>query len=1619
MENNALTIVVVGASSGGLNPIRHLFNHVTNAKDKAFIVIQHHSPDFDSSLDHIISNESELPVLEVEHKIALSPEHIYICPPDASLCFHNGLLTTKPRKNNHPHSPIDDFLLSLNQENYTNVISVILSGTGSDGAKGSQSIKQSGGIVLGLHPQECLYPGMVETLISSNAVDHVFKLDEILTFINKHKSRSADVCDDEVYHQFLDILNNYSGVDFSLYKKGTVCRRLLKRMQSKGIHDMSAYLDDIKNDSIERRQLYNDVFVNVTSFFRDPTAFLVLENKVLAPLMQKKDFIKIWSCACATGEEAYSIAITIDYYLRRYGKSIDFKVFATDIDQMAIESASRGVYSAKAIENVPFHLRSVYFQPYGKKYKVKSFLREKMVFARHNILTDPPFSHSDMICCRNFLIYIQPDVQQSILTLFNNSLKNDGILFLGPSESVGDLDGVFQLIDTRWKIYQNKHQSFSTTPYRFKSDIVNYKTDIIQKTTASKDQMKLRSSNRPDFFTEKLLDQFAPRTIMVNDAFDILFYRGDFDGIFSWPSDLSRLNLNHVLKEHHAELIKSGIYKVISGNKNLCLENVLLDLDKKENEVVDLMIRLLPETYNGSQVLLIAFIDKTAAETEEVEYIAASNYDPESYIKDQVTFLQEELDTARTQLLEKTEDLEASNEELQSTNEELLSSNEELQSTNEEMQSVNEELFVVNNEMQNKIKEITTLNDDIDNLLRSTEIGTIFLDRELNIRKLTPAVTDIFNIRQSDVGRPLSHFTSQISEINLIPSAKKVINGAEMIQQEISTNNGGHYLMRITPFLTELKDNQGAVLTFVDVSKVKEQERKLELFEKYFSLNLDLLCIADMEGYFVHLNPKFEHVLGFTLEELKKHTIDHFVHPDDADKTVKEIERIRYGGSSVNFENRFVTKDGRIVQFLWTSTVSESDQLIYAAARDMTVVKQLQEKNDRAVASLQESEQRFRSIFNYASDHIVVVDNELKIIYLNHVRTGNIKDHIGVNITHYIQDDENKEITVNAIRKVFQSGDPSYYEIFHEYGDEKRYYNCTASPVIINSKVMAVTVIARDITPEKKNIIEREFEYQVTLKMGRAEDYEEALEILVTEIGKFIDFDYGEVWIPTQVSGELHLMPVTYTTGKKSQMYFDNSVNSFFSSGEGLPGRVYQSQQPLWVEDLSDCGWYIRKDLARQADFHTVFGVPVITDNEVIAVISFYAHQKKANNSYLLRFMRIMTSQVGEILKRKKVEQRIKTFSQSLEEKSSLLETILYTMHEGVLAVDKSDKPIVVNPAAVRELGNLMLKSPEKWGNRHGFFDPETFGKIPEYKLPMNKALKGEEVQRVELFVRHEGRKNGFYASITAKPLFDSMGQQIGGLLVFRDITDQKKAEQKLKQQTIELERNNKELQQFAYVATHDLRAPIVNTKALIDLIKKRNLVDSKLSPLFGKVDVSVNRIYDTLHDLISIATTKKDYRDELRRFDIKTIIHEVLESIEEQIREAKAEVNLSFDGETTIYSVPGSLKSITQNLLTNAIKYRKPKQKSIVNVSSYNEGDFFTIKVIDNGLGMDEHRKNDVFAMFKRLHTHSEGKGLGLYLTKMQVERLGGTIDFKSKVGEGSEFIVKLPNYYKNDDNE
>ncbi|MGB3544796.1 chemotaxis protein CheB, partial [Rubrivirga sp.] len=978
------TVVGVGASAGGLAALKEFFDHVPEDSGLAFVIVVHLSPEHESHLAELLQPSVRVPVQQVTETTELKPDHVYVIPPGRNLSAvdtHLRLTPLEERRRNR--APVDHFFRTLAATYDGHSIGVILTGTGSDGALGVREIKERNGLVVVQDPNEAEYDGMPQSAITTGVVDWVLPLADvpgaILRFARTEPSVNVPAEDEPVEADERQLLQRVlaqvrarTGRDFSRYKSATVLRRITRRMQICSVEDLDAYLKILRGTPTEVASLADDLLINVTSFFRDPEVFDRLAETVVPGLFEGRgpdQAVRVWSVGCATGEEAYSLAILLFEEAARLEEPATFQVFASDLHEHSLERARDGFYAGDIEADVSAERLRRFFRKEDGGYRIRKEIREAVVFAPHNLLSDPPFSKLDLVSCRNLLIYLQRDVQREVMDLFHYALHPDGVLVLGSSETA-DAGDLFRTVDKPLCFYRKRN--VPAPDVRLPVFPITHAVLPSRPDDGSESDGDVRRAVSFGALHEQIVERYGPPSVLVGPEDRVVHVSAQAGRYLVHPGgEITTHALKLVRPELRPEL-RTALYAARERSEPVRTDPVAVEFGG-HSETVALDVRPSPDPEHEGYVLVL--FDERPGPVEAAP-------DP-SKTDDSQARLHSDLDRTRQRLQALVEEYEtsqeemrAANEELQSANEELRSTMEELETSKEELQSMNEELQTVNQENRHKVEELAQLSGDLKNLMAATQIATLLLDRELRIVRFTPGVADLFSVRLADRGRPLADLTHRLGYDDLLADAERVLATLVPVEREVSDDGDRGYLARVLPYRSAEDRIEGVVITFVDITARRASEVALRQSEEHYRLLVEgaseyAILLLDLEGCITGWNTGAKTLFGYAEADVTGHGVDTLFTSEDRAAGQPEAERkTALEDGQTSGDRWHLRADGSRFWASGVTTVLRADGEVRGFAkvlRDNTEQKEAQD-------ALRDSEARYRSLFESISEGFSVIE---------------------------------------------------------------------------------------------------------------------------------------------------------------------------------------------------------------------------------------------------------------------------------------------------------------------------------------------------------------------------------------------------------------------------------------------------------------------------------------------------------------------------------------------------------------------------------------------------------------------------------------------------------------------
>ena len=989
-------VVGLGGSAGGVTALRDFFANVRADSGQAFVVVLHLSPDHESRLAEVLQSVAAIPVSQVTNTVRIERNHAYVVSPNQSLSITDGLLVPAAMVQTERRAPVDMFFRALADAHASRAVSVILSGTGSDGASGSKRIKEQGGLVVAQEPASAQFQDMPAAAIATGLVDLVLlpadMPSHLLDYARRHDRSVLQIQtgpgepDFAAVREILTMVRARTGHDFTSYKPGTVLRRIARRMNVKQIPTLQDYARLARDDAAEAGALMKDLLISVTNFFRDPEAFAELERLVIPHLFaadRMHDQVRVWSAGCATGEEAYSLAMLLIEAAAAAPEPPAVQVFATDIDEAAIAVAREGFYPNADVADVSEARLQRFFHRAAGGYRIQRELREVVLFANHNLIRDPPFSHLDLIACRNVLIYLNRTVQERAFATFHFALRPGGFLFLGQSESPQGTD-LFLPLDKSAHIFESRTVS-SRRPLP-----VSEPTIVPPRGAPRLAEFGLSHRLIPADLHLRLLEQYAPPSAVVTDEHNVVHLtEGAARYLVVPPGEPSR-DITRLARPELRSDLRAALHQAARERTSVDVRRVRVVIGDAE---VSVRLRIRPALQEGhppTGFFLILFEEEREPVAERPVELTSPIAVGTARLDEELARVKEQLRGTIEQYETQVEEAKASNEELQALNEELRSSAEELETSKEELQSVNEELTTVNEELKIKVEELAHTNNDFVNFMNSTDIASIFLDRQMRVKLSTPRAADIFNLLPADRGRPLSDITSRLVHDRLQDDVRSVLEHLQMVERELSTPDGLWYLMRVTPYRTVDDRIEGVILTFVDITSRRQAEERVRAGEERLRLLIDstvdyaIFTMSD-DGVIDSWNSGAQRMFGFEAPEILGQPVEILFTPEDRAADVPADERARAAALGRADDERWrLRKDGsRLYCSGITMRLGDGHRYGFAKiARDLTAKRQADDALRRAHADLEARvRDRTRELQARVADHVAAEEHVTSLLH--------------------------------------------------------------------------------------------------------------------------------------------------------------------------------------------------------------------------------------------------------------------------------------------------------------------------------------------------------------------------------------------------------------------------------------------------------------------------------------------------------------------------------------------------------------------------------------------------------------------------------------------------------------
>ncbi len=1598
-------VVGIGASAGGLDALQRLLAQLPRDFTFALVFIQHLSKNHRNLLPELLSTRHpSLVIQQITDGLKIQPGRLYLAPPGSEVRLRSGFFRTTVHPEGLLHLPIDEFLTSLAEDAGGRSLAVILSGAGTDGARGCRDVRTAGGTVIVQDPRTAEFDGMPLAAIGSGQADAVLAPEDIAselgklqdyarTITSRDEPFTAKECD-AVYRILLD----KTGSRFNHYKKSVVGRRITRRMHLNGCSTLKAYLDLVATSDAEAAHLASDLLIGVTSFFRDRVAWKALSLEAVRRIVaESTDLpIRVWTPGTATGEEAYSIAMMLLRELALAGKKRDLHVFATDVNDRALDRAREGKYPTSVTADIAPEYVQAYFTSAddGNALVVGKEVRECVVFARQDLLTDPPFSKLDLIICRNFLIYLEPEAQEKCIDLFHYALKTGGFLFLGNAETVGKKSALFKSIGHKQcRIYRKLGTKRSVrlpvaVPY------------AAERRTAASTQAPSGEPGRPvlDVIQEKLLEEYAPAAVGIDQNYEIVYHNGPTNRYLLQPRGAPTRNLFALVPDTLRSRIRGALYRAGQAQKPVVIRATMAGDDHHRRPVT---LRVMKAAEN---LFIVVFHEKPAAQKGE----PAAQIDGAVIEETAIHQLESELIATRADLQNHIEQLKSTNEELQSANEELQAANEELETSREELQSLNEELITVNAQLQGKIEEQDATNNDLYNFQASTNIPMVFLDTELRVKRFTPAMLKLIQLLPADVGRPIADLSQDNLGQDLIADARSVLDGLQPRKRELELSNVW-YVRTTLPYRTADNRIEGVVVTYADVTDLKRAQEDAGRLAALVASADDAVISKDLNGVIQSWNAGAEHIFGYTAAEVMGRNIAFLVPPGHDDEVPGIIQRILLGEHIEHFESLRMRKDGSVVPVSLTySPIKDANGRIIGISKIAHDVTERRQTEQALEARLRLAEAATRDDLTANGILRFTLDEIEKL-------TGS-----KIGFYHFLEADQEiislQAWSTNTVTNMCTAGElQSHYPVAQAgvWADcvrERRPIIHNDYPALPHRKGMPeghAAVIREMVVPLFRGGL-----IVAIIGMGNKEtDYTAADTEIVKLLGDF--------------SWEIVERKRAEDALRKSVVQYRGLIET---ANEGIIYADTNGRMDIVNRKMADLLGYPLEEVIGKVS------LDFMPENERARVLANRArlaeHEQTQSEFCFLRKDGTLLWTIGcttpifneqgehvgnlamhtDITERKKAEAEVLVLARQrqLALDAAQLGWWQYNPVTRVAEWDDGYKRIFGVSDYTRPNDEILAQIihpddlPALWAKVEAALDPaspEMFATEYRIRRP-DGAVRWIEAHGIATFAG-EGEKR----------------QAVNLVGTVADITERKKVEQEILDLTRamtarneELESANQEMESFIYSVSHDLRAPLRSLSGFSQMLAEdcADRIDDTGRDYLARIQNNADKMTRLISDLLHLS---KLSRQEIDRIDCD--LSALAETVVQGLRESAPGRDVAIKIEPGLRASvdPNLMRVVLTNLLGNAWKFTAMTAQSRIEFSrtERNRETIFVVK--DNGAGFDPAFAAKIFWPFHRLHSDKEfeGTGIGLAIVERVIRRHGGRVWAEAAVGKGATFYFTV----------
>ena len=1564
------TVVGIGSSAGGLEACVEFLEAMSSNSGMAFVLIQHLSPKRESMVAEILQKHTRMPVLQAADGMPVEPDHVYVIRPGFTLTIRNGALHLGDSLLKPGHSrPIDDFFRSLAEEQQERAVGVIMSGMGSNGSSGAQAIKVVGGLTIAQDPDSAKFPSMPRSLIDTNLADFILRPSEMpgmLIRFSNHAYISGNRATELVAHKeaqsindILAILRTRVGQDFTGYKKPTVVRRIQRRMSLTQQASMTEYAQMLRQTPSEVQNLSDDLMIHVTGFFRDGEVWQALKEKVIRPLVDERceqSPIRAWVTACASGEEAYTIAMLLIEAAEEADKQFDIKIFATDMAERALNFARAGIFPGGIESEISADRLARFFDKDDGMYRVKKELRELVVFAPQNVLHDPPFSRLDLVTCRNLLIYLDPDMQQKVLALLHFGLREGGTLVLGNSETIGDNDDLFDAVDKKHRIFRR------VGPTRH--GMVEFPQPHAMVRPANAEQRELtdmRPATRTSLmqFTQKLLlERYTPASVVVDRMGRIVYFHGDTASFLDQPRGEPTREVLLLARETLRGPIRVALHRAIENNRTETVKDGIMQMDSAVHRIE---VTVEPMDARGlGAYFLISFKHYPI----KLNPVVLGEEADSGELAAELKTVRDELQSTIEELQTSNEELKASNEEVTSINEELQSSNEELETSKEELQSLNEELTTVNTQLTVKMEELERTSSDLDSLLSSTDIAVIFLDTRFRIRRYTPAVKRLFDLIPGDVGRPLGDLAQRFEDIRLAVDAQQVLDSLVPVEAEVRSESGRWYTRRVLPYRTGDNHIEGVVITFLDITERKNAQEEMTeakmfaenivetLHEPVLALRPDLSVIHANAAFYDNFKEQPDRTIGRKIYDLGNGQWN----IPALRKVLEEVLPNNSAFTDYEVEHEFQSIGRRIM--LLNGRRLDHVQMILLGIRDITDAKQ-------AERALRVSKERLQQMTNLEGIGVLTFD----------LSSGSLlnANEAFLSMTGYTREQIERH--------------------------ELNWRTLTAPEFIAESEqVLARARTVGRIGPYEKQYLRRDGSRVWLMFAGAILSDGTAIEYCI-HVGERRNAETQLRDSEARFRAATDVLPeMLWQVDPQGQPLWHNRQWTEFTGQ-----TVEQAREGGWLEmihpdDREETRHTFNECMRTGEPWRREHRVRRTSDGEYRwFLVQALPQRDEAGN--ILSWFGSLTD----------VHTQRLALSSANEGQDQLRQLLEGAREFAILMLDPESRIRGWNAGAQQVFGYTEQEAIGQPGAI--IFTPEDReAGAPQHEI--EQAIATGQAADERWHLRKDGRR--FWGSGAMSAIKNRDGTVRGFVKILRDMTARKETEEKLQAAKEEAEAANRLKDDFLATLSHELRTPL-STMLLWAKLLRNNEEPGVLHDGIDAIEKSAEvqkQLIDDLLDSQRIATGK--LRLEMRDVELAPLVREAVDAILPTAEAKEITVSTDFGDDLGVVRVdPDRLRQIVWNLLTNAVKFTPGGGQ--IKVGLWRTNNKTRLQVADTGRGIEPSFLPHIFERFRQAdpamtRTHG-GLGLGLSIVKQLVEMHGGTIMAASEgVGKGATMTIELP---------